>query len=156
MHAEPGPLEAPATRHVLGLDAGLEQRHGRELGPGEERRDHHAPNSPATKRGVDVERDRPGHHLDRFGDDRPVGPLPAVDGGAVKRPTVDVSDGATVDLGEVVVSGGLDGAAERLADRAFGVIEHRCGPVRTAEIPARVRILEPGHHRCQVGSGQRA
>jgi hypothetical protein len=44
--------QAPAARHVLGLNAGLEQLHERELGPGEQPGDHHAANSAATERRV--------------------------------------------------------------------------------------------------------
>jgi hypothetical protein len=124
---EPGPLEAPAARHVLGFDAGLEQLHESELGPGEQCRDHDAPNSPAAKRLVDGERDRPGRHLDRLRDDRPVRTRPVVDSGAVKRAAVDVPDRATVELGEVAVSGGLHRAAEPLADGAFAVIDIAAG-----------------------------
>jgi len=71
----------------------------------------------AAAGGVDHERDRPRDRVDRLEDDRPVWSLAAVDGAAVKRAAVDLADRAPVGLREVVVSGGLDGAAEHLADR---------------------------------------
>jgi hypothetical protein len=60
---------------------------------------------------------------------RPSGPSPHVDRAAVKRAAVDVADRPTVGLREIVMSGGLDGAAEHLTDRPLAVIEHRRGPV---------------------------
>ncbi len=84
--AKAGCLEAPPGPDIDGLDPGLEQLHLIELGPGEHRGDHRPPDPTAANSRVGHERDRPGHCLDRFGDDRPVASLARIDVQRSKMP----------------------------------------------------------------------